>query len=206
MASRPRGLTHVTPSLIHTFPITAPPGGVVRDTPPMSTHDVSEMSSRVVDGEALRIGDLFWPRPDPPLPEERAALLATHLPLGTVAAGITAGWFWSGMGSPTPLCLIAKTQPAPSPLARHRWKIRGIRVAGDHWQDAGQLPVLTLQATWGDLWVADGPNEVAAAQLFCLAEEHPELTMPDGALLNEAGQYRRRLVTDWRERYPWATR
>jgi hypothetical protein len=171
----------------------------------MIGRDVGEMSSLVLDGEALSIGDFFWPRPDPPLLAERAWLVATHLPSGTLAAGITAGWVWSGIGRPTPLSLIAKTQPAPSPLARHQWKIRGIRVPTTNCQKLGSLTVLTREATWEDLWRADGPDEVAAAQLFCLAADDPGRTLPQLSQLCDVGTTRRALVTDWQHRYPWAT-
>ena len=172
----------------------------------MMVDEMADMCSRVRDGEALFVGEFFWARPDPPLLPERARLLAAHLPSGTLAAGVTAGWLWCGIGAPTPLSLIARSQPAPSPLARHRWKSRGVRVAAEAWQTVEGLPVLTLEATWRDLWTVEGPHEGVAAQLFCLSWDYPHLSIPQPEQLTGVGPQRYALLADWQRRYPWATR
>jgi hypothetical protein len=176
----------------------------------MMTPDVVETSSRILDGEGQRIGDLFWHRPDPPLLAERAELLASALPAGTLAAGVSAGWVWSGMGTPTPLSLIARSSPAPSPLARHRWKIRGIAVPCADVVVVRGLSLLTKVATVADLWTCDGSDEVAAAQLFWLAPASSPPGQPSGPpaehVTNDRTDRRRAIIHAWRENYPWATR
>ena len=165
----------------------------------MTIPDYSDVTARVLDGEALRCGDLYWLRPEPPLLMERAKLVAQVMPPGTLAAGHTAGWVWTGMGVPTPLNLIAQTRPAPSPLARHQWKIRGIGVSPRDTTTLGPLALLSPTATQADLWVCPASDEVAASQLFWLeASEPPE----------SSGASKRRwgLVSQWRKNYPWATR
>jgi hypothetical protein len=161
--------------------------------------DYSDMTARVLDGEALRIGTLYWSRPEPPLLAERARLLASVIPPGTIAAGVSAGWVWTGMGLPTPLSLIAAVSPAPSPLVRHEWKIRGVKVPASDITSLGPLTLLTRDATKQDLWRCDGPDDVAAAQLFWLKTtpsppQHPQ------ALRRHA------LIDAWLDNYPWATR
>lgn len=163
------------------------------------TIDYSDLTARVLDGEALRIGALYWPRPEPPLLMERARLLASAIPAGTIAAGVSAGWVWTGMGVPTPLSLIAAASPAPSPLARHSWKIRGVKVPVADIVTMGPLTLLTPEATQRDLWRAEGPDDVAAAQLWWWGGDLPEIT-------HEPASRRQALIRTWRANYPWATR
>jgi hypothetical protein len=163
------------------------------------TTDYSDITARVLDGEALRIGTLYWPRPEPPLLMERARLIASTIPSGTIAAGVTAGWVWTGMGLPTPLSLIAATSPAPSPLVRHEWKLRGVKVPSDHTTILGPLTLLTPHFTAQDLWRCDASDQVAAAQLWHLGSTPP-------GDLSEPTQRRQTVMTTWQENYPWATR
>lgn len=165
----------------------------------MTTTDYSDLTARVLDGEALRFGSLYWPRPEPPLLIERARLVASATPPGTIAAGVSAGWVWTGMGIPTPLSLIGAKTPAPSPLVRQQWKVRGVSVPADHLTTLGPLTLLTPQATSGDLWRGEGSDEVAAAQLFWLDHDPPH---------HSCGPMRTRqeLIDRWRDNYPWATR
>jgi hypothetical protein len=165
----------------------------------MTPTDYSDITARVLDGEALRIGSLYWPRPEPPLLMERARLIASAIPSGTIAAGVTAGWVWTGMGIPTPLSLIAASSPSPSPLIRHEWRIRGVKAHDTHITRMGPLTLLTPHATANDLWTCEADNEVASAQLFWLDSAPPN---------NNQEQTRRRqgLVGQWRADYPWATR
>jgi hypothetical protein len=165
----------------------------------MASTDYSDLSARILDGEALRIGFLYWPRPEPPLLIERARLVASAMPPGTIAAGVSAGWVWTGLGLPTPLSLIAGRSPAPSPLARHEWKIRGVKLCPTDTTLLGTLTLLTPDATAGDLWTCEAADTVAAAQLFGMASELPEHTQ--GRALR-----RQALVESWRAHYPWATR
>jgi len=165
----------------------------------MIPTDYSDVTARVLDGEALRIGGLFWPRPEPPLLIERARLLASHMPTGTMAAGVSAGWVWTGMGVPTPLSLIAKSSPAPSPLARHQWKIRGVKPPAGGVTALGPLVLLTPEATAEDLWMCEASDEVAAAQLFWLTAPPPSDT-------ERAHGHRIERLRQWRDAYPWATR
>ena len=165
----------------------------------MTWTDYSDITARVLDGEAQRIGSLYWPRPEPPLLAERARLIQDSIPPGTIAAGVSAGWVWTGMGVPTPLSLIAASQPAPSPLARHQWKIRSVKVSPDDVTTRSGLTLLTPDATAEDLWRCDAPDDVAAAQLFWLSAQPPR----------ESGHPARRrqaLIDSWQARYPWATR
>ena len=167
-------------------------------TPAMTT-DYSDVTARVLDGEALRIGTLYWPRPEPPLLIERARLLAAHIPPGTIVAGVSAGWVWTGMGLPTPLSLIASVAPAPSPLARQTWKIRGVKTAADDITVLGPLTLLTRDATARDLWRCDASDEVAAAQLWWLGGEAPDTTI-------DPARRRQAHIEAWQANYPWATR
>jgi len=147
---------------------------------------------------------MFWPRPDPPLLSERFALVASAIPPGTLAAGQTAGWVWTGMGSPTPFSLIAKQQPAPSPLVRHSWKIRGTTPSPEDLVSRCGLECLTKQATADDLWECDGDDTVVSSQLFFLLGDHDDLaTVSPGGL---RASRRAEILTQWRSRYPWATR
>jgi hypothetical protein len=163
------------------------------------TTDYSDLTARVLDGEALRIGTLYWPRPEPPLLMERATLVAQAIPPGTIAGGVSAGWVWTGMGLPTPLSLIAARSPAPSPLSRHTWKIRGVKVPAHHHTTRGPLTLLTPDATAADLWTCDAEDEVAAAQLWALDAEPPEDA-------NGTTRRRQKIIRAWQTSYPWATR
>jgi hypothetical protein len=155
--------------------------------------------STVLTGEALMIGELYWPRPDPPLLPERAGLVAGVIPHRTLASGVTAGWVWSGLGLPTPFALVALKNPSPSPLLRHEWKIRSRGVEASDIRVLAGLTLLSRQATVTDLWRGEASDEVAAAQLFFL---HPaDRDPPQGALSRRV-----ELVRTWRENYPWATR
>ena len=167
-------------------------------TPAMTT-DYSDVTARVLDGEALRIGTLYWPRPEPPLLIERARLLAAHIPPGTIAAGVSAGWVWTGMGLPTPLSLIAAQRPAPSPLVRHSWRVRGVKVPAGEVTTLGPLTLLTPGATARDLWRCDASDEVAAAQLWWLGGEAPDTTI-------DPARRRQAQIDVWQASYPWATR
>lgn len=166
----------------------------------MDSLDYSDLTARVLDGEALRIGELYWTRPDPPLLPERAQLVMKAIPRGTLAAGITAGWVWTGMGLPTPLSLIARAHPAPSPLVRHQWKVRGIAVPGSEVTSLGDLVLLTPEATVQDVWTAGHHDDVAAAQLYHFDADLNR--RPD----TPTAHRRAKLVTTWRSAYPWATR
>lgn len=165
----------------------------------MTPTDYSDMTARVLDGEALRIGSLYWPRPEPPLLMERAKILASAIPSGTIAAGVSAGWVWTGMGIPTPLSLLAASSPSPSPLIRHEWKIRSVKTPHTNITSKGLLTLLTPEATAEDLWGCEAVDEVAAAQLFWLG------SWPRKGL-HERTQRRQELILQWRSDYPWATR
>lgn len=167
----------------------------------MMTDDDSDVSARVLDGEGLRIGDWFWPRPDPPLLAERARLVRQHIPPGTLAAGVSAGWVWTGMGLPTPVSLIALRQPAPSPLARHEWKIRGVSPGPDDTTTVAGLCLLTQAATVRDLWQVSAQDDVAAAQLFWLGA-----AVPTDARATQAARRRAETLAAWLRDYPWANR
>lgn len=171
----------------------------VGHTPAMEKTDYSEYTARLLEGEALLIGDLRWPRPEPPLRLERAGMLADAIPPGTIAAGVSAGWVWTGMGIPTPLSLIASRSPAPSPLSRHEWKIRGVVTSDQDIAVVGSLSLLTPEATRRDLWRCPATDEVAVALLFWLGTVPTEQT--DDLHAARSGLLRR-----WRQDYPWATR
>jgi hypothetical protein len=163
-------------------------------------HPVDNINnSAVLDGLALLIGGLYWPRPEPPLGPERAALIARHIPAGTIASGITAGWVWTGLGQPTPFQLIAKTHPSPSPLLRHQWNIRSRHVPPENIVVRRGLTLTSPEQTASDLWRVEGPDDIAAAQLFFLHEENS--TPPADAISKRV-----ELVAKWRADYPWATR
>ena len=168
------------------------------DTPAMTT-DYSDLTARVLDGEALRIGTLYWPRPEPPLLIERARLLASAIPPGTIAAGVSAGWVWTGMGLPTPLSLIAARSPAPSPLVRHSWKVRGVKVPAGDTTTLGPLTLLTPAVTAMDLWRCEAADDIAAAQLWWWGAAAPDT-------LTEQGRRRQAIIRAWQANYPWATR
>ena len=161
--------------------------------------DYSDLTARVLDGEALRIGTLYWPRPEPPLLLERATLVSHAMPAGTIAAGVSAGWVWTGMGLPTPLSLIAAQSPAPSPLVRHAWRVRGVKIPPNDLTTVGPLTLLTPSAAAEDLWTCDGVDEVAAAQLWWWGPEPPSNR-------SEPAVRRQALIEAWQANYPWATR
>jgi len=126
-------------------------------------------------------------------------MVASAIPSGTIAAGVTAGWVWTGMGVPTPLALIAGSSPSPSPLIRHEWKIRGVKVLPAHITAMGPLTLLTPEATADDLWICEAADEIAAAQLFWLDSEPPDNT-------RDRTHRRHVIIRQWRANYPWATR
>jgi len=80
-----------------------------------------EQQSDVAEGTSLRIGSLVWPRAYFPSRAERAALVKSYLPHWAIATGQTAGFVFTGMGSPEPWTLLRQSVPAISPLERTSW-------------------------------------------------------------------------------------
>lgn len=131
----------------------------------------TERHARHLDGEVWRIQSLYGDRPEPPLREERAALLAGRLPEWAVAAGNTAGWVWTGLGKPEPWALICATRPALSPIARTQWHPRAKPLERLELATIRGLRLLARQDCVADLLQHHGEDDVAAAQLYLLTTE-----------------------------------
>lgn len=108
--------------VLHSSPAFVPFGPSVVHTPGM--HLTPAEHSLVKDGFGLSLGGLFWSRPYFPSRTERATLIRASLPPWALPTAMTAGWIWTGMGSPVPFDVLRPHSPALSPMERERWKAR----------------------------------------------------------------------------------
>lgn len=158
----------------------------------LSLFPPAEQHALTLDGVLWRDGSVIADSASPPLLAERASLVAQVLPDWSIAAGHTAGWVWTGLGHPEPWSLFRPQCPAISPLSRSQWRPRSTKRAGMTTHSFGALTLLTREATITDLLIAPGDDEVAAAQLYALAEQH--------SLTDSIDQVRSRLTAPQRDR------
>ena len=138
----------------------------------LSSFPPAEQHALALDGVLWRDGSVIANSAGPPLLTERASLVAQVLPEWAIAAGHTAGWVWTGLGHPEPWSLFRPQRPAISPLSRAGWKPRSTKRPGMTTTSLGALRVLTREATVTDLLTAPGDDDVAAAQLYALSNDH----------------------------------
>jgi len=136
------------------------------DTSPMlpTLHDIAQARR----GESLVLGSLVHSRPWFPSRAERAKLVRHHLPTWAVASGITAGWVWTGMGSPEPWCVLREEKPGISPLDRVQWRAR-IRGAHHTVMHVSGLPIVSPRCTVKELLRGEGEIDVCATQIMMLS-------------------------------------
>jgi len=124
--------------------------------------------SAIVDGEALSLDGLYWPRPYYPTRIERAGVVGANIPRWATATGHTAGWIWTGMGSPLPFAVLRPSQPAISPLERTQWKARELRQGVHLVEQIAGFRVLDTSSTEAELLTQSHDIERAATQIVFL--------------------------------------
>ncbi len=124
--------------------------------------------SAVVDGEALSLDGLFWPRPYYPTRIERAGIICSKIPHWATPTSHTAGWIWTGMGSPLPFAVLRPSQPAISPLERTQWSARELREGVHLVEHIAGFPVLDTSSTEAELLTQSHNIERAATQIVLL--------------------------------------
>ena len=152
----------------------------------------AEQHALALDGVLWRDGSLIADSASAPLRAERVSLVARMLPEWAIAAGHTAGWVWTGLGHPEPWSLLRPQNPSISPLSRAEWRPRSTTRPGMTTITLGALTVLTREATVTDLLIAPGDDDVAAAQLYVLSDDH--------SLKRSINQIRTALTTRQRDR------
>jgi hypothetical protein len=181
----------------------------MRATAPLSD---TERHSLHLDGHEWRIQSIYTDRREPPLRDERAALIAQRLPEWAVAAGHTAGWVWTGLGKPEPWAVLCATSPALSPIARTQWKPRAKTLEAYELVAIRGLTLLGRLECAADLLSHLGEDDVAAAQLYSLITEE-ELNAVVARVresMNQASRDRARRrvaqVRQWWRDHPVVTR
>lgn len=129
-----------------------------------------EEQSQVADGHSLRIGPLIWPRPYFPSCWERAALVKDYLPRWAIATGQTAGFVFTGMGSPEPWTLLRHAVPAISPLERTAWASSLVNPTHHHLVRMSGLWLTCRQDTVMETLLRKGGVESAATQIMMLSD------------------------------------
>jgi len=129
--------------------------------------------SAVADGTALSLSGLFWPRPYFPSRSERVALIAGLVPGWAIATANTAGWIWTGMGSPLPFALLRPSRPAISPLAREHWAAREFRAAHHGLARVGGFDLLDRTSTAQEIMSHGSDVDGSATQLLFLTHGEP---------------------------------
>lgn len=124
--------------------------------------------SAIVDGEALSLDGLYWPRPYYPTRIERAGVICAKIPRWATPTSHTAGWIWTGMGSPLPFAVLRPSQPAISPLERQHWRARELREGTHQIERIGGFPVLDSRSTEAELLTQSYDIERAATQILFL--------------------------------------
>ena len=164
----------------------------------------------IVDGEALSLDGLYWPRPYYPTRIERANLIAAHIPLWATATSHTAGWIWTGMGSPLPFAVLRPSQPAISPLERELWRARELRTPGHKTATIGGRRLLDTSSTEAELLTHSRDIDRAATQIFFLRQEHAHLSSDTSLRMSPQQRERAHLIVErvltLQETYPDITR
>jgi len=175
--------------------------------------DESEEHSLRLDGLSSSHGTLTWPHPAPPLLRERATLVAAVLPNWAIATAQTAGWVYTGLGRAEPWALCSPKSPAISPLQRRQWKPRNPTPEPHELQTLCGLTLTTQEKTICDLLVWPGVDEVAACQLFEIANPHTLQRASERALYSartavaaQRIRVRSALTHKWWDDYPLVTR
>lgn len=124
--------------------------------------------SAIVDGEALSLNGLYWPRPYFPTRIERAGVVSANIPRWATPTSHTAGWIWTGMGSPLPFAVLRPSLPAISPLERTQWRARELREAAHRVEYIAGFRVLSTSSTEAELLSQSDDVERAATQIVFL--------------------------------------
>ena len=164
----------------------------------------------IVDGEALSLDGLYWPRPYYPTRIERANLIAAHIPAWDTATSHTSGWIWTGMGSPLPFAVLRPSQPAISPLERELWRARELRTPDHKTATIGGHRVLDTSSTEAELLAQSRDIDRAATQIFFLRQEHAHLSADTSLRMSAQQRERAHLIVErvltLQETYPDITR
>ena len=172
-------------------------------------HTPAQCSS-LFDGESLSLGGLYWPRPYFPTRAERATLISEVIPSWATPSGITAAWIWTGMGLPTPLCVLRPAAPAISPLERERWKARELRSHKHGLVQVAGYQVLDPPSAEKELLRSPQSIDLLATQIFFLRSL--EFPLPDISVVRLSAAQRERAtlimerVQELTELYPDITR
>jgi hypothetical protein len=127
--------------------------------------------AQIANGHSLRIGSMVWPRPYFPTRAERAQLIKTYLPGWAIASAQTAGFIWTGMGSPEPWMLVRHPFPALSPLVRTDWP-SSVRSPNRHRLELiSGLLVTCPEDTAIEILLHEGNVDSATAQLLILTRD-----------------------------------
>lgn len=130
----------------------------------------SELKLRIATRASvgIEIGTIYSPRPWFPSRAERADLVARQLPTWAIASAHTAGWVWTGMGSPEPWSVLRPTTPEISPLERTQWRARKVRGARHEVVALGSLRLLDPTSTVRDILLGAGEVDSCASQIAVL--------------------------------------
>lgn len=142
--------------------------------------------SAIVDGEALSLDGLYWPRPYFPTRIERAGVVAAHIPQWATPTSHTAGWIWTGMGSPLPFAVLRPSQPAISPLERQHWRARELRVGTHRVDTVAGYRVLDTSSTEAELLTQSHHIDRAATQIMFLRLVPTHVPAPTALRMSEA--------------------
>jgi hypothetical protein len=175
-------------------------------------HEAEERSMRL-DGLSWSLGSLNWPSPTPPLMAERAEMVSRIIPDWAIAAAHTAGWVYTGLGRAEPWALICRRGPAISPLVRREWKPRSFTVSDSDLRTVRGLTLTSRQRTLQDLLRWPGDDELAACQLYDLADSDTleaataeALKHSRTARTSHTIRVRVALTKKWWDSYPFVTR
>jgi hypothetical protein len=133
-----------------------------------------EEQSQVADGHSLRIGPMIWPRAYFPSRFERAALVKQYIPTWGIATGHTAGFVFTGMGSPEPWTLLRHPVPAISPLQRTAWMSSLVNPENHRLICLAGLWLTCPEHTVMETLLRRGPIDQAATQLLMLTTRSVE--------------------------------
>jgi hypothetical protein len=172
-------------------------------------HPTPPQQSLIRDGLGLSLNGVFWPRPYFPTRTERASLIQGHLPPWAIPTGSTAGWIWTGMGSPTPFALLRPRSPALSPIVRERWKAREYRGAAHQLVTLGSLTLVDPEITIQEILLRGENSDACATQLLflgCNPEHSPVWRLRLSSARREITEGILERLRELRERYPDITR
>lgn len=155
---------------------------------------------------------MIWPRPYFPSLWERAALVKAHMPHWAIATGQTAGFVFTGMGSPEPWTLLRHAIPAISPLERTAWSSSLVNPENHHLVNISGLWLTNREDTVMETLLRIGPVKTAATHILMLCTTSAEdlltmtVTRRAGPQTREFAQAVLSELAELRANYPDITR